>query len=70
MIDYRSFKIKISQPALRALHNAGIMQLSDLSKVTETDVKKLHGMGPNALGKLRAVMQEEGLTFASVTEEQ
>ncbi len=54
---------KISAPAQRALAAAGVRQLKDLTKFTETEVKKWHGIGPNALGKLRQAMDEKGLSF-------
>jgi hypothetical protein len=36
---------KLAAPARRALHGAGYTRLEDLTKVTESDVMKLHGMG-------------------------
>jgi hypothetical protein len=54
---------KISAPAQRALAAAGVKQLKDLTRFSETEVKKWHGIGPNALGKLRQAMQEKGLSF-------
>ena len=47
---------KISAPAQRALASAGITNLKQLSKFTEAEVAQLHGMGPNALGKLREAL--------------
>lgn len=55
---------KLAQPAIRALNGAGYTRLEQLTKVTEADLKKLHGMGPNALGKLRAALAEKGWSFA------
>jgi hypothetical protein len=55
---------KMSAPALRALNNAGYTRLEQLANVTEAEIKKLHGMGPNALGKLQAAMKVAGLSFA------
>ena len=40
---------KIAAPARRALQGAGYTRLEDLTKVTESDVMRLHGMGPNAM---------------------
>ena len=53
----------LSAPAQRALAGAGISRLAQLAKMTEADVKALHGIGPNALGKLRAAMEVKGLRF-------
>lgn len=56
----------LSQPALRALANAGIKHLEQLAKFTEKDVKNFHGIGPNALNKLRQALAERGLSFREV----
>lgn len=57
------FPPKLSQPALRALANEGIKDLEQLANYTEAELKKLHGMGPNAMGKLKAALNEAGLQF-------
>lgn len=57
----------LSQPALRALASAGIQQLEELTKFKEAEIKKLHGIGPNALAKLRLAMAARGLSFAGDT---
>jgi predicted Fe-Mo cluster-binding NifX family protein len=54
---------KLAAPARRALHGAGSTRLEDLAKVTESDVMKLHGMGPNAMQVLRNALRERGLSF-------
>jgi len=36
---------KLAAPARRALQGAGYTRLEDLTKVTESDVMRLHGMG-------------------------
>ena len=54
---------KTSAPAQRALASAGITNLKQLSKLTEAEVAQLHGMGPNALGKLREALKANGLSF-------
>jgi DNA-directed RNA polymerase alpha subunit len=55
----------LSAPAQRALAGAGIKNLKQLTKFTEAEIKKLHGLGPNALGKLRQALAEKGLAFAA-----
>ncbi|WP_126631982.1 DNA-binding protein [Dictyobacter alpinus] len=55
---------KLSQPAQRALIGAGYVRLEQLTKVSEADLKKLHGMGPKALVQLRDALAERGLSFA------
>lgn len=56
---------KLSQPALRALAAAGVQNLKQLSKFSEEEVKRWHGIGPNAVNQLRTALAEKGLSFAS-----
>lgn len=55
---------KLGKPAERALANAGIRRLVDLTKLSEAEIKKLHGVGPHAINKLRSALQAKGLSFA------
>lgn len=55
---------KLAAPAQRALNGAGYTHLAQLAQVRESDIKTLHGMGPNALETLRQAMAEKGLSFA------
>lgn len=55
---------KIGAPALRALASVGIHSLSSLTGHTEKELLALHGMGPKALGILRAALHEHGLSFS------
>jgi len=54
---------KMSQPAHRALANAGYTRLEQLTKVPEAEIAKLHGMGPKSIKELRAALAEKGLGF-------
>jgi hypothetical protein len=54
---------KLAAPARRALLGAGYTRLEQLTEVTESDVAKLHGMGPNALRALHDALRERGLSF-------
>jgi DNA repair protein RadC len=56
--------IELSRPAQRALYEAGYLRLEQLTKVSETELKKLHGIGPNAIKKLRLALDAKGLSFA------
>lgn len=60
-----NFPAKLAAPAQRALAGAGFTRLEELAKVSETDLKKLHGIGPNALKKLRDALEAIGLSFAA-----
>jgi hypothetical protein len=55
---------KLSQPAHRALAEAGYTHLEQLTKVTPADLLKLHGFGPKAIRILRQALAEKGLSFA------
>ena len=54
---------KLGAPAERALADAGIKNLKQLTKFTEAEIKQIHGVGPNALGKLRQALADQGLLF-------
>ena len=54
---------KIGAPATRALEAAGYTRLEQLTKVTEAELSRLHGMGPKALRILRETLQAQGLSF-------
>ena len=58
-----AFPPGVSGPALRALSSAGIRSLADLARWTESDLAALHGMGPKALGALRAALEASGRSF-------
>ncbi|HTF40616.1 MAG TPA: hypothetical protein VK754_08485 [Propionibacteriaceae bacterium] len=55
---------KLAAPARRALLGAGYTRLERLTTVKESEVMKLHGMGPNAMDVLRHALRERGLSFA------
>lgn len=54
---------KLSAPAQRALAAAGVQHLKDLTKFSEAEVKKWHGVGPNAMEQLHGAMKKQGLSF-------
>ena len=56
---------KLSAPARRALDGAGFVRLEQLSKVSEAEIKRLHGIGPNALDQLRRALSAKNLSFAN-----
>jgi hypothetical protein len=58
------FPPKLAKPAQRALAQAGYTRLEQLSKVTEAELAKLHGMGPKAIGQLREALTAVGKSFA------
>lgn len=59
--------IKVSAPARRALVDKKLFKLSDLKKITEKDLKSLHGMGPNALNILKKEMNKKKISFKKLS---
>jgi hypothetical protein len=57
------FLSSLASPARRALTNAGIKTLKQLSAWNEVELLDLHGMGPNAIIKLTKSLKANGLTF-------
>ena len=56
--------IGLSAPAQRALVGAGYVHLEQLSRVSEAELKRLHGVGPKAINLLRRALDAKGLSFA------
>lgn len=54
----------LSAPARRALENAGIKTLKQLSKKSEPELLKLHGLGKTGIPILRTILKSQGLSFA------
>jgi hypothetical protein len=59
---------QLAKPAQRAILNAGITSLEQIANTPVTDFLKLHGIGQNALGKTRAVLREQGLSFSDMND--
>jgi hypothetical protein len=53
----------ISAPARRAFEREGINTLVKLSKYTEKELLKLHGIGPASIPILKNALKEKGLSF-------
>ncbi len=62
--EQSDFPTGLSAPARRALDGAGYIHLEQLTRVSETELKKLHGMGPKAINLLRSALEVKGLSFA------
>ncbi|MFL5656880.1 MAG: DNA-binding protein [Ktedonobacteraceae bacterium] len=58
------FPMKLAAPARRALIQAGYVRLEQLTRVSEAELKQLHGIGPNAIKQLRSALSAKGLSFA------
>lgn len=64
MTQEKSDLPKLASPAQRALTGAGITRLVQLTKISEAELSRLHGIGPNAIKKLREALQAKGMSFA------
>lgn len=60
--------IGLAAPARRALAAAGFDRLEQLANVSTTQIKHLHGIGPNALNTLRRALAARGLSFSDELE--
>ena len=60
----------LSNPARRALANAGVWRLEQLTSLTEDEVRKLHGVGPKAIDQLSKALSARGLSFAAEARKQ
>lgn len=62
------FLSQLSAPARRALEGSGIHTLEELSRYTEQEILKLHGMGPGSMPKLKKALDEAGLEWKTQSE--
>ena len=53
----------VGKPAQRALAEAGYVRLEQFTEVSETELLRLHGVGPKAVRRLREALREQGLVF-------
>ncbi len=53
----------LSAPARRALENAQINSLQQLSLFSEKEILKLHGIGKSSIPILQKLLAENGLSF-------
>lgn len=63
------FSRGVGKVAIRELKRAGYTRLEQFAGVSETELLKLHGVGPKALAVLREALAERGLAFASSSSE-
>jgi predicted flap endonuclease-1-like 5' DNA nuclease len=59
-----AFPKGIGKPALRALASAGLDRLDQMTRVTEGELLALHGMGPKAIGIIKAALRTQGKALA------
>jgi hypothetical protein len=62
--DDRSLPQGLAAPARRSLAALGITALRHITTFSEDELRLMHGMGPKALDRLRAALDENGWSFA------
>ena len=53
----------LSAPARRALVDAKLYKVSDLRKISESNLEDLHGMGKSAVARLKVLMNAKKIKF-------
>jgi uncharacterized protein YdhG (YjbR/CyaY superfamily) len=59
------FPASMGRVAPRELANAGYTRLKQLTRVTEAELLKIHGVGPKAIRILRELLAEKGMSFGT-----
>ena len=55
--------IGLAAPARRALVDAKLLKVSDLRKISESDLAELHGMGKSAMARIKVIMAGKQIKF-------
>lgn len=62
-LDFEWAKIGLAAPAKRALVEAKLYKVSDLRKISLSELAALHGMGKSAIARLKVIMEAKGMSF-------
>ncbi|WP_437333186.1 DNA-binding protein [Sorangium sp. So ce394] len=54
----------IGKPATRALALMGVSRLDEVTRFSEAQLRSLHGVGPKAIGVLKAALEAQGKSLA------
>ena len=54
----------IGKPATRALAAAGVSRLDQVTRFSEAQLLALHGVGPKAVGIIKAALEAQGKSLA------
>ncbi|WP_437809239.1 DNA-binding protein [Sorangium sp. So ce1078] len=54
----------IGKPATRALALVGVSRLDQVTRFSEAQLLALHGVGPKAVGVLKAALEAQGKSLA------
>lgn len=56
-------KIGLAAPARRALVDAKLYKVSDLRKITLSELSAMHGMGKSAIARIKVIMEAKKIHF-------
>ncbi len=56
-------KIGLAAPARRALVDAKLYKVSDMRKITLTELSAMHGMGKSAIARIKVIMEAKKISF-------
>jgi len=59
-----AFPKGVGNPALRALASVGVRRLDQIARFSEAELLALHGMGPKAVGIIKAALRAQGKSLA------
>ncbi len=62
-LDQEWREYNIAAPARRALVDAKLYKVSDLRKISLTELEGLHGMGKSAVARLKELMNAKKIKF-------
>jgi len=62
-LDQEWREYNISAPARRALVDAKLYKVSDLRKISLSELEGLHGMGKSAVARLKVLMNAKKIKF-------
>ena len=64
-LDREWREYKIAAPARRALVDAKLYKVSDLRKISLSELEGLHGMGKSAVARLKVLLNAKKIKFRS-----
>ena len=55
--------IGLTGPARRALVNAKLYKVSDMRKITSSELDQMHGLGKSAIARIKQIMAAKKISF-------
>jgi hypothetical protein len=63
LLEREWLKIGLSAPARRALVEARLYKVSDLRRISLSELSGLHGMGKSSIARIRQIMDAKKIRF-------